>query len=587
MEEKLRKQEIEARVQALIRRLKGEATEEAEDGFAEIYIASEGLRRPEQAKGELFPRQDIEPPGFQQDALEEGPGGGWGQALVPDREEREKRDLFMEMRQISRNMGFGDSTRIQGARFYRQAQFMAHYEDDFQVSAPFSTYFPSYQMMGYEQLRTYFSWRTKVRKGVVEPIAASYVYLYLYELLNNVGVESGSEGLSRLLMVWERARGFVEKLDRYLKEWVKEYFVVKNFDCSFDQLLGENPFLQQFFPLRGEGSLFGLYAPLSAYPFRKSVFFTKAFEETLASCFGFVVEQLQGYLKPLGVKFDQLVFYGRRGTPWSPFEKAVYFPPCDKREGSKTVGISETEVYWFEKGGWYASKGRVNRDNGRFLVGFLFKRIEEKYRQYQGFKYKLKADPGTVDFAQYAKWKIKPEAFLQQVDEAIALFHQASQRITVEVNPAQLETIRTNALRTQAKLTAPLSDGGAALQAIPYGGATMGLIEPTTWEHPPVSDPEGQPVAQPPVSDPKGQPVAQPLPFKGVEREALGILLEGGRWSEVEALCRERGLLPQVLADGINEKALALLGDTVLDDEMEIYPEYAGDLKRVICSEPE
>ena len=50
--------------------------------------------------------------------------------------------------------------------FYRQAKLMADFEDDYREEEPFSMYFPDYQSMGYEQLRTYFTWRTNVRKGL-------------------------------------------------------------------------------------------------------------------------------------------------------------------------------------------------------------------------------------------------------------------------------------------------------------------------------------------------------------------------------------------------------------------------------------
>jgi hypothetical protein len=43
--------------------------------------------------------------------------------------------------------------------FIRQARFMADFEDDYQKLAPFSMFYPYYQMMSYEQLRTYFTWR--------------------------------------------------------------------------------------------------------------------------------------------------------------------------------------------------------------------------------------------------------------------------------------------------------------------------------------------------------------------------------------------------------------------------------------------
>ena len=80
--------------------------------------------------------------------------------------------------------------------FCKQAEFMAKFEDDYPEYAEFSMYFPDYQRMGYRQLRTYFTWRSKVRQGQVMRTSFSYVFLYLYELINNIGVESGEDGLS-------------------------------------------------------------------------------------------------------------------------------------------------------------------------------------------------------------------------------------------------------------------------------------------------------------------------------------------------------------------------------------------------------
>src|SRR5699024_4494869 len=48
------------------------------------------------------------------------------------------------------------------------------------------------------QLRGYFTWRTQVRKGVFHPITTSFAYLYVYELLNGIGVRSPEETLRKM-----------------------------------------------------------------------------------------------------------------------------------------------------------------------------------------------------------------------------------------------------------------------------------------------------------------------------------------------------------------------------------------------------
>ena len=97
----------------------------------------------------------------------------------------EKQERFMEMRRIAclspaagYRVGSGDS--LQAVLFYKQARFMENFEDDYEGNAPFSMYFPSYQMMSCEQLRTYFTWRSQVRRGVVRQNSLSYVFLYIY-----------------------------------------------------------------------------------------------------------------------------------------------------------------------------------------------------------------------------------------------------------------------------------------------------------------------------------------------------------------------------------------------------------------------
>ena len=109
----------------------------------------------------------------------------------------EIRERFTEMRDIARaQRGVYDISRffdrraqnVDASIFYKQGMFMKDFADSYEKSVPYSQYFPSYQMMGYEQLRTYFTWRAEVRKGNVADTSLSYAFLYIYELLGNIGV---------------------------------------------------------------------------------------------------------------------------------------------------------------------------------------------------------------------------------------------------------------------------------------------------------------------------------------------------------------------------------------------------------------
>ncbi|MBN2220694.1 MAG: TerB N-terminal domain-containing protein, partial [Vallitaleaceae bacterium] len=143
-----------------------------------------------------------------------------------DPKKAEIRELFHKMRDLARHnftpmanySRFFDQRVRQdnSAVFYQQAIFMKDFEDDYSEQVPFSAYFPYYQMMGYEQLRSYFTWRSKVRKGIIEATSLSYVFLYLYELLNQIGVDHPEDGLFRILTFWSKYRFFDGTIDRYL-----------------------------------------------------------------------------------------------------------------------------------------------------------------------------------------------------------------------------------------------------------------------------------------------------------------------------------------------------------------------------------
>ena len=92
-----------------------------------------------------------------------------------------------------------NSAEARAANFLRQGRFMADYEDDAGWAGMiFACYFPTYHDLTTRQLRGYFAWRTRVRKGDYQPIAASAAYIYLYELLNLIGAASPEDALRRL-----------------------------------------------------------------------------------------------------------------------------------------------------------------------------------------------------------------------------------------------------------------------------------------------------------------------------------------------------------------------------------------------------
>ena len=109
--------------------------------------------------------------------------------------------------------------------FVEQARLMEGYEDDFPYEGEFRSYFPTYQAMTNPQLRGYFTWRTHVREGRVEPTSLSFAFVYLYELINSIGAAPGEEAFHAIEGFWQSYRAIDPALDRYVRPWLVDYVV--------------------------------------------------------------------------------------------------------------------------------------------------------------------------------------------------------------------------------------------------------------------------------------------------------------------------------------------------------------------------
>ncbi|MGX8728558.1 MAG: TerB N-terminal domain-containing protein, partial [Lachnospiraceae bacterium] len=136
------------------------------------------------------------------------------------------------IRQMRRLFVYGrEDAKTRAENFYRQAKYMEDYEDDAPWSGSFTAYYPTYQDLTVSQLRGYFSWRTKARRGEFSPIPTSAAYLYIYELFNGIGAASPKETLEKLR---EFEEGFLDaglgdaRMQTNVRRWMFEYAVLQD-----------------------------------------------------------------------------------------------------------------------------------------------------------------------------------------------------------------------------------------------------------------------------------------------------------------------------------------------------------------------
>ena len=86
--------------------------------------------------------------------------------------------------------------------FYTQGKFMEDYTDVYEYTTDFVRYYPTYRDLDTDQLRGYFSWRSRLRRGEYQPAPIPFVYMRAYELINGIGAESPQERVALLEELW-------------------------------------------------------------------------------------------------------------------------------------------------------------------------------------------------------------------------------------------------------------------------------------------------------------------------------------------------------------------------------------------------
>ncbi len=105
-------------------------------------------------------------------------------------------------------------------------KYINRVEDDAKP-VPLYQFQPNYQDMTQAQLKWYFYWRNQIRNGNFLSAQIGYIILYIYEIINDIGIQDHQEGYKRLLAIWEYYRIDNPDLDEYFPEWIVEYAILK------------------------------------------------------------------------------------------------------------------------------------------------------------------------------------------------------------------------------------------------------------------------------------------------------------------------------------------------------------------------
>lgn len=433
-------------------------------------------------------------------------------------------DRYREMRAISRwQEGEPHGRWITEAElFWRQGTFMADFEDDCPYHGTFKAYFPTYADMSDRQLRGYFTWRTAVRRGNIQETSLSYAFVYLYELLNGIGVSDPADGFLKLKSFWEAYRELAPEIDRYVPIWLRDYVVYHGLDVSllsndsaiaFDQALfelvrqsapfdpdllenidelvvGDEPEEETVAPRpplgRGKQSALQLPADieleeallfaadaLSTYRIRLSRLY-KDYCDDLRHVFCSVyVRLLAYYRRSRSNGLVETMFGEQMRMSYTMFSNAVFFEPTP--HPSADVRLDPIHWYQCRRGTW--SCIRVYGTRGKSpLLGKIMREVDRRLRDALNYPHPLKE-------------KAVPKYLASMIDreiEAWLTWKQAHAPRKVEIDLSQLAGIRSAAAVTrEALLTDEERDQDTTVETVEKTPTQDGTIHAEENAQPP------------------------------------------------------------------------------------------------------
>lgn len=102
--------------------------------------------------------------------------------------------------------------------------------------AQFYSYMPQYSQLNKAQKNYYFYWRHQIRQGKYIRTDYSYLYLYVYEIINLSDKVEPERGVELLCRLWKEYRKALPRIDMYFSVWVMDYCLVHELPCPIIEI---------------------------------------------------------------------------------------------------------------------------------------------------------------------------------------------------------------------------------------------------------------------------------------------------------------------------------------------------------------
>lgn len=456
--------------------------------------------------------------------------------------------------------------------FYEQALFMAGYKDDAPI-VPFFAFYPTYKQMSVAQLRSYFTIRKLLRQGKFPDVSLSYIFVYVYETLMQIGVATPEEGFEILCELRDNYPGLSPVRRPYLTEWLKDYVVWYGLtnhyaDCFAKERQEDDAadLMNDYAKVPGK-ALFDILDRYTHHGISKGALYKKQ-PVAAMSAVVFVMRRLISLIeKHYGHRIGTLCYGTRVRRQHVMFDTAVFYSPDPVMEMEAKVAPSHR--YTCHRGLW---KKTVTAERGNItppMLKAVLHDVDALVRRRLGVKPAIKTltvrasaylDQPMLDAVGewFGEWKAK-ENERKEMARRKAL-RKARQSVGIDLG--KLGQIREDADVVRDKLI--VEEASHLPSSIGGGDAVPAALD----VH------QNVPVAI-------ESPLSLGRDTGGEASTFLSLLLSGG---DYKSFLRQAHIPAGVMVEAINEKAMEEIGDVVLEDDGEkitVIEDYREDIKHL------
>lgn len=452
----------------------------------------------------------------------------------------------------------GISTAARAADFYAQAKRMENYEDDTPWKGGFFQFLPTYGDLSPRQLRGYFGWRTQVRQGKYTQIPLSAAYIYIYELLNGIGVQTAEESLEKIeefeTNYFHNAEGSAGHLQT-LRRWKYDFCILRGLPAETARKYAEPGRVKRDEALAvlrrpdeyDDKQVFEALMTFSEKGRRESPVITSDMPRA-QRLFADAWRRAQTY-EFQGMDLFTMCFGKMRRKPWFPMWRALYSE--QKPNENRSYRLGKTRSYELNSRMWYTTAYDRSAFNLGMLRGFLHA-ADLQLRKYLKMGRPLRARENEAWAGPYIEAAI----------EADRKERAKEMQPEITINMEHLSKIRRDAAVTRDSL---LTDEELGVTETAANAPDLNAL----------TAPGGSQAA-----DLAAEEEASPL--TEAQTAIVQALIQG---KPTDSILRQEHMMPSVAADEINEALFDLIGDNLItsdDDILQLVEDYREEATELL-----